>query len=293
MIRGQQGKQWGSDRDWSRDNATGKPNLIAEAVWVACLGASMFQPIDQFPVTASPMPESKRKSYTFLTWNLCLLEKSHQAPANWQLDQAEARVREFILDLDPDFVFFQELPGLVPYVETHDLVPANTITHSGNIATLARHELMESLQSRTVDKFAILTSIRSAGISFANVHLEPGPNGKQKRFASLERLAKTCGTPALLIAGDTNTRTSEVESWSHLGFEGKLPPRATWNSRTNQFRDGDRKYTAYYTRYFHSRNVKVSNVRVWDQPIQVQGKKFHLSDHFAMSGKAALAEKPL
>lgn len=180
---------------------------------------------------------------------------------------------------------------MVPYVETHDLIPANTISHSGNIATIVRKELMSDLKSKTAGGFAVLTSGESAGITFANVHLEPGRGGESKRLASLKRLISECKTPGLVIVGDTNTRMSEVESFASIGLAGELPPRATWNSKTNRFRDSGRKYTAYYTRYFHSQNVSVANVQVWDRPLQRDGRKFHLSDHFAISGEAAIVEK--
>ena len=208
------------------------------------------------------------------------------------MDQAEAKVREFILENDPDFVFFQELPGLVPYVETHDLIPANTTSHSGNIATIVRKNLMDELDSKPVGRFAVLTTMPSAGISFANVHLEPGRNGDSKRLSSLKRLITECKTPGLVVVGDTNTRTNEQEQIGPLGLEGKLPPRATWNSRKNLFREGGNKYTAYYTRYFHSKNVNVTSIKVWDRPIKEDAREFFLSDHFAMSGTAKVLKKP-
>ena len=51
----------------------------------------------------------------------------------WRLDLTESKVRELILELQPDFVLFQQLPALVPDVQQYDLIPANTISHSGTI----------------------------------------------------------------------------------------------------------------------------------------------------------------
>ncbi len=204
------------------------------------------------------------------------------------MDQAESKVRERVLDLAPDFVFFQELPGLVPYVETHDLIPANTTSHSGNLATLVKDELMADLESKTVGRFCVLTTFKAADITLANVHLEPSRNGEHKRLASLKRIVSECQTSALLIVGDTNTRTSEEPSFEQIGLVGNRPPTATWDSRANRFRDDGRKYTAYYTRYFHSQNLNISNVKVWSRPLEEDGKKFHLSDHFAMSGSVKI-----
>ena len=121
------------------------------------------------------------KSISFLSWNLNLLENSHAAPVGWRMDQAESLIRERVLAVDPDFVCFQELPGLVPYVETHDLIPANTVSHSGNLATLVRRDLLDQVESRAVGRSVVLSAIESAGISIANVHLPPGGHGQVER----------------------------------------------------------------------------------------------------------------
>jgi hypothetical protein len=228
-----------------------------------------------------------QKTFSFLTWNLCLMQNSDQAPASWRIDQTESKIRELILQLDPDFVFFQELPGLVPYVETHDLVPANTTSHSGNIATIARKSLMDDLVSKSVAGFAVLTSVKSDGITFANVHLEPGKNGGHKRLASFRRIVTECKTPGLAIIGDTNTRLTESASLDAIGLIGKRPSAATWNSKVNRFRSDGRKFTAYFTRYFHDERTQIDNVKVWDQPLLFDDREFFLSDHFALSGRVS------
>ena len=60
----------------------------------------------------------------------------HRLPIR-RLDLTESKVRELILELQPDFVLFQQLPALVPDVQQYDLIPSNTISHSGTIATIA------------------------------------------------------------------------------------------------------------------------------------------------------------
>ncbi|MFK7767369.1 MAG: hypothetical protein AB8B55_09125 [Mariniblastus sp.] len=226
------------------------------------------------------------KSFTFLSWNLCMLENSAAAPSGWRMDQAESKVREFILELAPDFVFFQELPGLVPYVETHDLIPANTISHCGNIATIVRKDLMDQLTSKALGKFGVLTNFEAAGISFCNVHLEPGKTGDDKRLGSVNRITQETTTPGLIVVGDTNTRISEEKSFEEIGLIGERPRKATWDSRKNRFRENGREYTAYYTRFFHNEQVKIDKVKIWDEPIVEDNRRFHLSDHFPISGRA-------
>ena len=46
------------------------------------------------------------------------------------MDLTESKVRELILELQPDFVLFQQLPALVPDVQQYDLIPSNTISQS-------------------------------------------------------------------------------------------------------------------------------------------------------------------
>ena len=170
-----------------------------------------------------------RTSFTFLSWNLCLLEPSAEAPANWRIDLTESKVREFILELQPDFVFFQELPAIVPYVENYDLIPANTISHSGTIATIAKKELMDDLESKPIGRFGVFTTVKSAGLTFANVHLEPGRDGDFKRLKMLRTISDYCSTSALAIIGDTNMRVSEEDSMKPLGLLGERPPSPTWD----------------------------------------------------------------
>ncbi|MDB2318068.1 hypothetical protein N9V88_00615 [bacterium] len=225
------------------------------------------------------------KSISFLSWNLNLLENSHAAPLGWRMDQAESLVRERVLAVDPDFVCFQELPGLVPYVETHDLIPANTVSHSGNLATLVRRELLDQVESRAVGRSAVLSAIESAGISIANVHLPPGGHGKAERLAVIERIVSICPTPKLLVLGDTNTRIGETSAIEGLGVRGELPPAPTWDSRRNRFRHEGKRFTAYFTRYFHSDGVRVKDVKVFNQSWNVDGAHFFLSDHFALAGR--------
>lgn len=225
-------------------------------------------------------------SLKFVSWNLSLMQPSAQAPSNWRLDLTEAKVREFVLELEPDLVLYQELPGLVPYVETHGLLPANTVSHSGTIATLAKKELVEKSESYPVGRFAVCTSFGDMDLTVANVHLEPGKNGALKRLSMLREISSRCETNGLLVLGDTNSRVNEEDSFEKIGLVGRRPPDVTWDTRMNEFRNDGRKYSAYYTRYFHNAHVKVQNVKVWNEPLVVEKDSFFLSDHFALSGEA-------
>ena len=238
-----------------------------------------------YSLIKEPMP---RPSFTFLSWNLCLLEPSAEAPANWRIDLTESKVREFVLDLQPDFVFFQELPAMVPYVEDYDLIPSNTTSHSGTIATIAKKELMDDLKSKSIGRFGVITVVESARLTFANVHVEPGRDGDFKRLEMLRTISNTSPTCALAIIGDTNMRVSEEDSMKPLGLFGERPPSPTWNTKRNKYRDKGSAFTSYFTRYFHSDVVEIDNVEVHDDPIEHEGDKLFLSDHFALSGRVTV-----
>ena len=228
-------------------------------------------------------------SLTFLSWNLALLETSAQAPASWQLHDTEEAIRNRVIELAPDVVVFQELPAMVPYVETHDMVRGNPRTHSGHLATLVTHELMAAEpEVSTVPGTAILTTFAEPALTIANVHLVPGRGAGSERLAQLAAVVEASPTEAVLIVGDTNTRVEEVEAITTAGFHSAKPPRATWNSRRNRFRAGGAEFSAYFTRWFASPGVTVSDVRVLDRPEESDGTRFHLSDHYALHGTVSV-----
>ena len=228
--------------------------------------------------------------YTFLSWNMCLFEISAQAPSDWRIDLTEALVRETIIRHNPDFVFFQELPGMVPFVETHDLVPVNTISHSGNIATIVRKDLAAKLKSRPLGSFAIAHEIDGSDLTFANVHLEPGKDGDYKRLQMLNTIKHHCETHGLVIVGDTNMRVKEEEQMEPIGLYGERPPTQTWNTHINQFRSDGRAFSAYFTRYFHTKGTIIDQVHVLDEPYTLNEKEFYISDHFALFGRAKFSK---
>ncbi len=236
------------------------------------------------------------RSLSFLSWNLALLERSAQAPPAWDQAAAEAEVRDRVLVVAADVVLLQELPGLVPYVETHDMIRANPRSHSGHLATLVTHELMATEPAhRVVPGCAILTTFTGAGagpaLTVANVHLASGPGASAtaERLAQLADVVEASPTEALLVVGDTNTRAAEMAAVEAAGLATVRPPRPTWDSRRNRFRAGGAEFSAHFTRWFASPGVTVSEVAVWHQPLVVDGHRFHLSDHFALSGRVTVA----
>lgn len=81
------------------------------------------------------------------------------------------------------------------------------------------------------------TTVRSAGLTFVNVHLESGKDGDLKRLQALKTITNTCPTSALAIVGDTNMRVADEESLEPIGLIGARPPRPTWDTKRNKYRD--------------------------------------------------------
>lgn len=223
---------------------------------------------------------------TFLSWNLAMLERSQEAPPVWGQEHTQAEVRRVVLDVSPDIVLFQELPGIVPYVETHDMVRSNPMSHSGNLATLVGHDLMEEqLTVTTVPGVAVLTTFVERDVTVANVHLAPGRSGASDRIEQLRAVVETAPTNDVAVIGDTNTRTGEEAAIGGLGLQGARPPQPTWDSRRNRFRGESSEFVAYFTRFFVHGGLRIDQLSVLtDGVIGLDGRAFQVSDHFALSG---------
>ncbi len=237
------------------------------------------------------MGDQSADNVTFLSWNLAMIERSAEAPPQWDVSDTEAAVRDRVLVLAPDLVLFQELPGFVPFVESHGMVRANPRSHSGNLATLVGLDRMVREPVVTVvPGCALLTTLAEPALTVANVHLAPGPGAIGERLEQVAAVVAASPTEALLIVGDTNTRRAEIGAIEAAGLVTAKPPRPTWDSRRNRFRPGP-EYSAYFTRWFASPAVTVSRIKVWHQPLRHDRYQFHLSDHYALSGTVTLRER--
>lgn len=223
-------------------------------------------------------------SFKFLSWNLSMLVSSEQAPSGWDAEYTEDAIRRFILREQPHWVLFQEIPDHVPYTEGYSLVRQQTESHCGSIVTLMRDDMADIPITHTiVDRCAVLSHLPGLDTTIANVHLTPGKSGAASRLRMLERI-RDAASDRILVVGDTNTRVDEEKEISGLGFACDRPPSVTWDTRVNRYRSEMRKYSAYYTRYFIKGDLQVRGVGVANTPLNVDGKKFFLSDHFALSG---------
>lgn len=224
---------------------------------------------------------------TILTWNLAMLERSAEAPHTWGMEHTEQAVREQVLARDPDIVLFQELPRAVPYLETHDMLRANPETHQGNLATLLRHQVLADERRNSeplvtvVDGCAVMVTL-SSGLTIANVHLAPGPAAVGERLEQLARIVESSPTPQLLIAGDTNSRVDEEKPLAEAGLTGVKPPRPTWDGKRNRFHTDIPEFSAYFTRWFATEQVRVGEVALVDDPVERDDHRFYLSDHHGL-----------
>lgn len=215
-----------------------------------------------------------------------MFERSASAPVFWDPSNTEAIVREHVLETSPDVVLYQELPGQVPFVESHVMMRANPRSHSGHLATLIKQELAEPApRLTTVKGCALLTTFAGANLTVANVHLAPGKAAAPDRLMQLTKVIQASPTKALVIIGDTNMRMAEAEQVVDLGFTGDKPPHVTWDSRRNRFRRDMPEFSAYFTRWFASPGVTVDKVQVHRDPVEHNDHQFFVSDHFALSGR--------
>lgn len=215
-----------------------------------------------------------------------MLERPAAAPIDWEPEHTKAEVREVVLDRSPDLVTFQELPGVVPYVETHDMVRSNPITHSGNLATLVGNHLIDEAKptALTVPGCAMLTVLFDA-VTVANIHLAPGPGQGAVRREQLESVVAAAPTDAVVIIGDSNTRLDEEPALEAIGLNGPRPPEPTWDSKRNRFRKTGPEFVAFFTRCWTNGDVSITDLEVLSKPsTDVGDGPFHVSDHYAITG---------
>lgn len=220
-----------------------------------------------------------------------MLDRPNTAPHSWTQGHTEAAVRELVRSVDPDLVLFQELPGLVPFVETHVMVPSNPRSHNGNLATLVRADMVDRKpQARAIPGCALLVTLPDIDITIANVHLAPGKGAANERLTQIARVVEASPTTPLLVVGDTNTRLNEAEQLASLGLGGEKPPSPTWDSRKNRYHEKIPEFSAYFTRWFCGGNVAVTDAKVWnDNPVAFEGSSFFISDHYALSGTVTVS----
>ncbi len=230
--------------------------------------------------------EPVNNTLAFVSWNLAMLERARDAPTDWEQDHTMAAVRDIMLELSPDIILYQELPGVVPFVETHDMLRANPRSHSGNLATLVGNHLAdEQIDVAVVDGCAVLATFVERDLTVANVHLAPGAVSADLRLEQLEAIIDASPTSDLLVAGDTNTRLAEEVDVAALGLHGQRPPEPTWNGHQNRFRGAEGEFIAFFSRHFSTRDVRVDHVAVLsDRSVEVAGRSFHLSDHYGFMG---------
>lgn len=234
-------------------------------------------------------PDPANHPLSFVSWNLAMLERAPDAPTDWEQDHTMAEVRDIMLELSPDIILYQELPGVVPFVETHDMLRANPMSHSGNLATLVGNHLAdETIDVAVVPGCAILATFVERDLTVANVHLAPGAVSADLRLEQLQAVVEASPTSDLLVAGDTNTRMAEEPHIAALGLSGHRPPEPTWNGHQNRFRGPEGEFIAFFSRHFATKDVRVEDVKVLsDRAVEVAGRSFHLSDHFGFGGTVA------
>ena len=218
-----------------------------------------------------------------------MLGRPSQAPQHWELCDTEEIIREQIVELAPDIVLFQELPGLVPYIETHSMVRSNPQSHSGHLAFLISHQHSESSVSyKTLEGFALLVTFEGIGLTIANVHLAPGKSNKSLRVSQIASVIESSPTENIAIIGDTNTRKAEISQFQNSGLHVPELPKPTWDSYKNQFHEDSPSFKASFTRCITHPDIRISDLQVLEGKVIRNEKAFHVSDHFALFGRMQL-----
>ena len=226
---------------------------------------------------------------SFLSWNLAMLGRPSQAPQHWELCDTEEIIREQIVELAPDIVLFQELPGLVPYIETHSMVRSNPQSHSGHLAFLISHQQAESsISHKTLEGFALLVTFEDIGLTVANVHLAPGKANNSLRVSQIASVIESSPTENIAIIGDTNTRKAEISQFQNSGLYVPELPEPTWDSYRNQFHEDSPSFKASFTRCIAHPDIRISDLQVLEGKVIRNEKAFHISDHFALFGRMQL-----
>ena len=214
-----------------------------------------------------------------------MLERSAEAPILWEQCDSEEAFRQQVLQSAPDIILLQELPRIVPFVETHDMIKENPRSHSGHLATLVSHELMDdSITHSAIPGCGLLTTFENLGVTIANIHLCPGKGEGKSRRDQLSAVLGGCLYERLAIIGDTNSRASEVQHIRDVGLLAPDPPQHTWNSFQNRFHLGSPRFRANFTRCYTHPDIDVIDLEVINTPLERDNKKFHISDHFALQG---------
>ncbi len=212
-----------------------------------------------------------------------MMERSEEAPLQWGQVDTEAVVRQTVLDLKPDVVCFQELPGVVPFAETHDMIRANPRSHSGNLAVLVTHDLMATNPTfKTVTRTAVVVDFPEHNLSVANVHLAPGKAGADDRLHQLSMTLQAADNDNVIVIGDTNLRVGEDQALKRIGLSGDLPPKPTWDGYRNGFRGPKGQFRAYFTRALATSAIALADQEVIDRPTEAYEHRFHVSDHFPL-----------
>tara|TARA_Y100000768_G_scaffold160978_1_gene120352 strand:+ start:1887 stop:2582 length:696 start_codon:yes stop_codon:yes gene_type:complete len=227
--------------------------------------------------------------FSFLSWNLALLNRSAYAPQHWELCDTEEVVREQVIELSPDIVLFQELPGLVPYVETHNMVHSNPQSHSGHLAILISERFSEfEITLTPLEGFGLLVTFMEVGLTVANVHLAPGKGNSELRLSQLAAVINSSPTEHIAIIGDTNTRASEITKIKDSGLKVPDLPVPTWDSFRNRFHVDSPRFKASFTRCITHPDVKIRDLQILEGKVIRSEKTFYISDHFALFGRMQL-----
>lgn len=237
-----------------------------------------------------------------VTMNVAGCIASRSASQNWK--DARKAIKEEVLRTNPDIVALQECPRDWPQFEGYSLL-GRTPAHADDVVLLVKNGIVAEPVEELDDHLPAVAAQLSFGnrsIHVASVHLAPFKEGYVHRQLQLGML--THNRPLMLVAGDTNMRTSEdlqvealglVDFWKLNGSRKEV--KFTWDTidygdRFNRFYGAStRKYLARYDRIYATNGFRIMNAKITvasfdliaNQP--VTNRHHFMSDHFGITSE--------
>ena len=253
---------------------------------------SRLRPL-QMGVGVSEAAKELRRFLKLVTWNIAGGDLSDAAPTSWRLPDKLCAMRRELLRLKPDVLALQECPG----DGVSDAVPAgmrllgSVECHAAGCYTqlYCRSDLDMVPVVLRDDSPAVAASCKLDGKEgmFVSAHLCPFPENAAERAKEVKQILGSRAGRAVVLMGDMNVRREEVNPLcEEHGLRAMPCSTATWNGRVNKFYPDQkhRRDTQMFDQIWTSGSVWVEGHMVCACKEYRAGRKFFLSDHFALLG---------
>ena len=238
-------------------------------------------------------PQGESRMLRLLTWNIAGRQCAQSAPESWRLPDKLCAMRREILRLKPDVLALQECPGegacaAVP--EGMKFVGSVEGHPEGCYAQLyCRADLdmqVVELRNRAPAVVARCT-LHGIEVMFVSAHLFPHEGNEAVRAGEVKEILSRRDRSAIVLMGDLNVRREEVEPLCEKhGLRAMRCSTATWNAGRNKFHEELKNSRACYPfdQIWTAGALWVEGHAACACKEYRAGKRFYLSDHFALFG---------